>query len=319
MRLPLELLPAEAKRFDLVAFGENSLDMVVSLAEAPRLSGKMPMSAYSELPGGIAATAAAACARLGWRSRYIGSFGDDRQAESVRAALVAASVDVSASRHARAANRFAVVLVDIPSGSRTVIERREANLDWPPGELDLDAMTSGRVLLVDSTDIPAATAAARGARSRGIVTVVDIEQASGGADSLLNEIDVIIAAESFPAAYTGRPEPGEALHELVKKFRPAIAVVTLGASGSLAVCQGHEIRTPGFQVPVLDTTGAGDAFRGGFVAGLLEAGTASVEHLLEYANAVAACNCRQFGAQGGLPTKTDVDALLTGRSRGRSK
>jgi sugar/nucleoside kinase (ribokinase family) len=179
----------------------------------------------------------------------------------------------------------------------------------------VDDMTSGRVLLVDSTDIAAATVGARAARASGIVTIADAERPDDGIESLLREIDVIIAAEAFPGAYTGRSAAGDGLQQIVDEFKPALAVVTLGAGGSLAICQGREVRTPAFRVPVIDTTGAGDAFRGGFAAGLLEFGLDSVERLLEYANAVAACNCRALGAQTGLPTKADVQALVTGGGR----
>ena len=57
-------------------------------------------------------------------------------------------------------------------------------------------------------------------------------------------------------------------------------------------------------MPVVNTTGAGDAFRGGFIAGWLAAGSAPhVEEALTYANAVAALACRRLGARGGLPTR----------------
>ena len=62
---------------------------------------------------------------------------------------------------------------------------------------------------------------------------------------------------------------------------------------------------------VVDTTGAGDAFRGGFVAAWLEAGAAAeADELLRFANAVAALNCRGLGAQAGLPGTDEVRRLL---------
>ena len=87
--------------------------------------------------------------------------------------------------------------------------------------------------------------------------------------------------------------------------------VTLGEEGSLALVGGREIRSPGFGVKVVDTTGAGDAFRGGFVAAWLEAGAAAeADELLRFANPVAALNCRGLGAQAGLPGTDEVRRLL---------
>jgi len=85
----------------------------------------------------------------------------------------------------------------------------------------------------------------------------------------------------------------------------------LRPAGSLALCQGREIRTPAFRVPCVDSTGAGDAFRGGFIAGLLhEEGGGDVEAVLRYATAVAALKCGQPGARAGLPRQDAVEAFL---------
>jgi sugar/nucleoside kinase (ribokinase family) len=86
--------------------------------------------------------------------------------------------------------------------------------------------------------------------------------------------------------------------------------VTLGERGSLARASGREIRTPGFRVDCIDSTGAGDAFRGGFAAGCLDAPEGELEEALRYANAVAALNCRALGARGGMPTAAEVAGLL---------
>ena len=130
-------------------------------------------------------------------------------------------------------------------------------------------------------------------------------------DSLLSEVDVIITAQEFPSAYTGYPDLGRAVHQLYKRFKASLVVVTLGDQGSLAVIDGREVATSGLRVKVVDTTGAGDAFRGGFISAWLASdGSEDVAELLAYANVVAALNCRGLGARGGLPTRSDVQELL---------
>ena len=91
--------------------------------------------------------------------------------------------------------------------------------------------------------------------------------------------------------------------------------MTLGADGSLARCGGHEIRTPAFATDCVDSTGAGDVFRGGFMSGCLRWPDGEVEIVLEYANAAGALGCRAIGARGGLPTAAEIDHLLEARSR----
>ena len=90
--------------------------------------------------------------------------------------------------------------------------------------------------------------------------------------------------------------------------------VTLGADGSLTRCGGREIRSAPFAVECVDSTGAGDVFRGGFASGCLRWPDGDLEEVLDYANAAAALSCRALGARGGLPTAHDIDALLQTRS-----
>ncbi len=176
-------------------------------------------------------------------------------------------------------------------------------------------MTSGRTLLVEGFEAGTAVQAASMARAAGIPTVIDVERVRPGTVDLLREIDVIIAAEELPPELTGRDGAGAALQALFAEFRPAVACVTLGHEGSLAICQGHEIRTPAFHVPCVDTTGAGDAFRAGFLAGWLADPDGDLETVLQMANAVAALNCRSLGAWEGLPRPGEVETLLNRAGR----
>ena len=156
------------------------------------------------------------------------------------------------------------------------------------------------------------------AREAGVITAIDVEAVLPGLDRLLPLIDVVIASEGFPERWTASSESGRALERLHAELQPALTCVTLGPQGSLARCGGREIRTPAFRVPCVDTTGAGDAFRGGFIAALLQHGPEDVELLLRTANAVAALKCRTAGAREGLPHPAELDALLAENRPGPS-
>jgi sugar/nucleoside kinase (ribokinase family) len=311
VRLPLSLPPRTGRAFDAVGFGLNSIDFLTVVAEHPRPNSKQRIQRFARLPGGQAATAMVTCARLGWRARYIGRFGDDDLGNLGRQSLIEDGVDVSAASTARGAtNGFAVILVDARSGDRTIMWDRHPGLAMTRADVPAEAVRSARVLLVDCHETDAATQAAETARAAGIPTVIDVERVRPGIGELLEQIDVIIAAGEFPGALTGKPL-GEALGVLARDFRAALVCATLGREGSVAVCQGREIRTPAFHVPVIDTTGAGDVFRGGFIAAwLLHEGSGEVEELLAYANAVAALKCRMLGARAGIPGPDEVAALL---------
>ena len=312
VRLPLTIPPRGSSRFDVVTFGLNSIDLVARVPHFPAPNSKQRLESLAELPGGQMATAAAVCARLGWRASYVGSFGDDEFGRTGRAALLAEGVVLDDARTVHGAtSQFAVVIVDATTGERTVLWNRHPALTMRPDDVPRQAVTAGRMLLVDCHETAAAACAARYARRAGVPTVVDVEKVRDDIDLLLREIDVIIAAEAFPSAFTGYGEPGKALHALAREFNAPVVVVTLGAEGSLALCGGREIRTAAFPVVCVDSTGAGDAFHGGFVAGSLYEPTLEVEEILRYANAVAALNCRAPGARGGMPTAAEVAQMLS--------
>ena len=141
--------------------------------------------------------------------------------------------------------------------------------------------------------------------------MIDVENVRPGIDALLHHIDIIITAQDFPSQLTGVEALGGALEMIQQTYQPTLACATLGENGSLAATPLGEIRTLGFAVPVVDTTGTGDVSRGGFIAGWLLGGSqAQLEDVLRYANATAALKCRALGARQGIPTRAEVATLL---------
>lgn len=312
MRIPLELPARGVRPFDAVGLGLNTTDILAVVDGHPEPGAKGPIQELAMRPGGQAATAMTACSRLGWTARYIGRFGDDPNGVAGLRSLREAGVDVEASETMQGAtNGVSLVLVDASTGQRTVLWSRHPSLTMTPDTIPAAAVCSGRILLVDCHDTAAATAAARCARASGIPTVVDVEKVRPGIESLLQEIDMIITAQDFPGQLTGVGDLGTALRAMKKAFGATLVCATLGEEGSLAVTDGRDIRTPGFAVPVVDTTGAGDVFRGGFISGWLRGGAAAqTEDVLRYANAAAALKCRALGARAGIPTHAEVAQLL---------
>ena len=314
MRIPFAVPPPGTSRFDVAGLGLNSIDLVSVVAGHPAPNSKQRLEHFARCPGGQIATAMVACARLGLTAHYVGSFGDDDLGIESRASLTAEGVCTDGARVAAGAtNQFAVVLVDARTGDRTVLWDRHPGLTMSADDVPRAAVTSGRMLVVDCHETAAATRAARYAREAGIPTVVDVERVRPGIHDLLRQIDAIIAAEGFPAELTGHAETGRALEAMAAEFRAPLVCVTLGREGSLARVGGREFRTPGFAVECVDSTGAGDAFRGGFAAACLLPAIRSVEETLLYANAVAALNCQALGARGGLPDAEQVQRLLGAR------
>ena len=94
VRLPFRIPPPGSRPFDIAGFGLNSIDLLAVVAEYPASNTKQRLQRFARLPGGQIATAMSTCARLGWRARYVGSFGDDELGALSRQSLTDLGVDI---------------------------------------------------------------------------------------------------------------------------------------------------------------------------------------------------------------------------------
>jgi sugar/nucleoside kinase (ribokinase family) len=304
------MLPSlpDPQPFDVVGFGENSVDFVSTVATWPEPDSKQRLVAFDRLPGGQIATAAAVCARLGCRTRYAGVFGDDEAGRWVATHLESLGIDVVAAVVAGAATRTASILVGAADGRRTILEYRDPRLAEGFARLPREVFTSGRVLMLDATDLDGAVEAATLARAAGVRVVLDVDTADEALAPLLACADILITSATVPQELTGAATVEQGLRQMAERSPAALVVATLGAAGSVALSAGQVLRTPALAVDVVDTTGAGDAFRAGFVAGWLRApGAPDVEILLRQANIAAGLSCRGRGAQGAVPTWHEIE------------
>lgn len=309
MQFAVSLPEADTSAFDFVAVGEGGVDVVSIVDRLPLFDEKVTAINRRVLPGGQAASSAVGVARLGWRSRWIGAVGDDSWGRVLCNALERDGVLVSAPRRMSVATRSALILVQHSTGKRAVVESRDSALNVEADEFSHDDLGSGRVILVDGTDIELSLRAAAAAIRKGRRVIVDLDCEHPKAWELLNQIDVVVLPEPLVCGLTGFGSIGEALSKMERELPRAAAVVaTMGDRGVLGRSSGSETHVPAFPVDVIDTTGAGDAFRAGFVARWLDTSASGAEFpdLLEYAALVAALACREVGAQAGLPTREQV-------------
>jgi sulfofructose kinase len=302
------LLPGapRAAPFDVVGLGQCSIDHVAIVDGFPPYAGKVAMQQYLRLPGGQIATALLACARLGLRTSFLSTVGDDGVAESVLGPLRAAGVDVSrVVEMPGAASQLALIVVDARSGERTVVWHRDPRLRLPRERLSRADLERGRALHLDAGDPDVASWAGREARAAGVAVFADVDTVAPGVDDVLRAVDFPIVSTQFAEQRFGGPEAAlRGLAELGARY----PVVTLGDRGAVGGGGDTALRSPAFRVDVRDTTGAGDTFHGAFIAAVLAG--ADAPRALRTANGAAAMNCRALGAQGGLPTLPELDAFL---------
>lgn len=296
-------------QFDVVGLGLNATDTLLLVPRFPAYAGKAPFQEELISPGGQVATAMVACARLGLRTKYIGSVGDDERGRIQLESLQGENINLDDVQIRRGCpNQTAYIIIDRTTGERTVLWSRPEGLRITPEEISPEMITSARLLHIDGHDTPAVARAARFARQAGIPVSVDVDTVYHGFEDVLPLVDYLIASSDFPPQWTNQNDPFKALESMQKEYGMRVAAMTLGSQGALALERGRFHYSPAFVVNCVDTTGAGDVFHGAFCYAVLEG--MAIREALDFSNAMAALNCTALGARGGIRSARDARALL---------
>jgi sulfofructose kinase len=135
-------------------------------------------------------------------------------------------------------------------------------------DLDLACLDGAKLLVIDGYHVDVQVRAAERAREQGTVVVLDAGHITEGMGELMALSDVLIASERYASEVAPRGELEDSLIE-ISRLGPETVVVKLGAEGSIGLQGDKLVRQPPLRVDVLDTTGAGDVFLGGYCFGLL--------------------------------------------------
>jgi sulfofructose kinase len=303
------LPPSSQPEWDVVGVGAVCMDHVCRMPVFPRPgcdTSKVRLRAESRLCGGQTATALVTCARFGLRAKFVGAIGRDEDGKRILSELATRGVDVTDVAVLDQATATATILID-DHGERLVLWHRDERLCVPVDRLPMDAITHARVVHVDDVDIEAAIAAASAARRAGARVTCDIDHVTPRTAALLEFVTDPVFAEQVPLDLTGRADQGDALRTLWDRYGVPV-VVTLGERGALGFDGDTMMPVPALSVHVVDTTGAGDVFRAGFVFGLRHAWAAN--NRIRFANAAAAVSCTRLGSMSSAPSLDEVHALM---------
>jgi sugar/nucleoside kinase (ribokinase family) len=182
-----------------------------------------------------------------------------------------------------------------------------------PAELKREWIVNARVLHVDGHETAAATLAASWAHEAGIPVTADLDETYPGVDDLIANIDYLIVSKDFSCKLMQDNNLESALRRMQSRYNCRLSAATLGEDGVLAWDGKRMYRSAAYRVPVVDTTGAGDIFRAGFIYGLLQEWP--LDRLLDFSCAAAALNCMAAGARGGIKTVEAVENLMATVSR----
>lgn len=306
------------KTSGIVVVGSLNMDFVVSVQRLPAPGETILGRNFQMIPGGKGANQACAAGRLagdGMRVRMIGRVGQDLFGDHLKASLSAAGVDVGAV-HASRSLPTGVALIPVEaSGQNSIIVASGANHDL--AAVDVEAMRrvfrgAGVALFQLETPLDTVEAAMRLAREEGLVTILDPAPEQPLRNELMALVDILTPNEAEALGLLGQPVRRMALDEapgIAEQLRargPRTVILKLGDQGCYA-----DKHYPGFPVKAVDTTAAGDTFNAGLAVGLAEGW--ELPRAIRFANAAAAISVTRVGAQASAPSRSEVEAFLSGR------
>ena len=294
---------------DVVGIGTPYYDMVINVSKMPGLDGAAGANEAFYQGGGKVATAMAAAARLGRSAGMMAKVGENHRGQFIINDFRYNGVDTSAIivDAPGTSSPFCLSLSEEEHKTRIFIGKEGTAGELLPEEIDYEYLGKAKYLHLENGR-PASAAAALFAREHGIVTVMDADNYQEGIVKLLPCLDVFIASEFFYRDMFGDLLYEEGCRKLLEAGT-STAIVTLGSRGSVGMtAQDGFFRTESFQVPVRDTTGAGDVFHGAYIVGLLEGMDAP--ECARFASAVSAIKCTCFGGRTGIPNRDTVQRFL---------
>ena len=302
---------------NILVVGSLNTDLVIRAPRFPQPGETISGEDLQVIPGGKGANQAVAAARQGSHVAMLGRVGKDGFGDFLLDNLQANHVDCQLVQRDDASTGTATIIVDA-NGQNTIVISAGANGKVSIEDVKNAAFLHHDLLLLQlEIPIPTVLAAAQRAREQNLRVILNPAPAKQIPDDLIAMADFLIPNETELKLLAGMdvddiPSAEVAARTLLDRGAK-IVIVTLGSKGALIVDRDASKHVEAFRVDVVDTTAAGDAFIGGFATKLLESASdaAARQEAVRYGCACGALATTKLGAQPSLPTKEEVEKLLS--------
>ena len=295
----------------VVGLGQCSFDNLFIVDSFPVPDTKKEAIAYETAGGGPVATALVSLSRLGVNCSFHGVVGDDDAGEKIRKSLEKEHINTDGLiTREQSHSQIAFICIEKGSGKRTIFWKRPSAESIKPHELPDDFLENKDFLLVDGLMAEASVYAAKKAHEKNIPVMLDAGRLREGMVELAQLCDYIVCSEEFARQYAGSGQDFDAEKTVLKmkSFSARATTITLGNKGSITMTDTDVFQVPADTVDVVDTTGAGDVFHGGYIYGLLQ--KCDIKDVVRFASAFAALKCRKLGGRAGIPHLKEVEDLI---------
>lgn len=300
----------------IVILGVFVADTAYRADRQPRMGETILGHDFKLGPGGKGSNQAVAVGRLDVPVHFITRTGDDAFADMAEETWRKAKVTPSVTRTPASNTGAAYIFIEQSTGNNAIIVAPGAARLLSPADLDERASLIGSASIFMTQLEQPVDAATRGleiARAAGVTTILNPAPGADLADSMIALCDYLTPNESEAEALTGiqvtnAETARKAADQLMKRGAGAV-VVTLGEKGALLVNANGAIQVPAVSSgKVLDTTGAGDAFNGGFAVALARG--LAPEEAVRFGCCVAGISVTRPGTAPAMPTLAEAEALF---------
>lgn len=257
------------------------------------------------------------CAKLGLKALAVGAVGDDEKADFVLDTLRRHGVDTAMMQRLAGIPTSSTMLNVRPNGERPALHQRGASdhfeippSDWPT-IFQAGIVHLGGTGLLRRMDGPPTAEFLRAAKASGCTTTFDLiaatEETFAVVEPALPHIDYFMPSDEEALVLSGRKTVEDAARFFLDRGAGA-CVFTMGAEGSYAATPDQQLRLPAFEVDVVDTTGCGDAYCGGFIAGLARGW--NLEQSARFATAASALVATGLGSDAGIVSFEDTERFM---------
>lgn len=312
----------------VVVVGSFVQDLTWKCAAFPQ-AGETVIGTFVTGPGGKGSNQAVAAGRAGAATLFIGAVGADVFADAAKKFYRDEGIGARFVTKPKHATGTAAILVNA-QGQNEIIVALGASAHLLPRDIDAAAIRGAKIVVCQhEANLPVNAHVFGVARKAGVTTVLNPAPMRADFDpAVLSLVDVLIPNETeFVALANLLPASGrkdfteaalhalapEELHALCRTLGVPTVIVTLGKRGCFVSQPGaHTSIAAHTGIAVVDTTGAGDAFVGGFAAGFVKFG-GDIAAAARHGNAVAALSVTKFGTAPSMPTQPELAKFLKGK------
>lgn len=300
----------------IVNLGIFVADCSFRAARLPRLGETLLGQSFALGPGGKGSNQSVASAMAGGRVHFITRLGDDDFARMAEGIWAKAGVIPEVTVDRDSFTGAAAILIEDGSGNNGIIVTPGAASRITPADVEARrALIEGAAVFITQLEqpVPAALRGLQIARAAGVTTILNPAPAAELPAEIFPLCDYLTPNETEAELLTGIPvtdldSAGAAADALLAKGVGAV-VMTLGAAGALYRDRGTSLHLPVIPAgKVVETTGAGDAFNGGFAVALAEG--RPVAEAIRFAAATAGISVTRPGTAASMPARAEIDALL---------